>query len=109
LLAGGADLARLRRRPLHAVERLGEDARARGLADAADTREEERVRDAVLRDGVADRGRYVFLADEIVERLRPPFAREDDVAHVALDVAGPRGGVARFARPWVGPLVPREK
>ena len=81
--ARGAHLAGRGRRPLLAVERLGEDAGARRLADAPDPGEEERVRDAVLRDRVRDRRRHVLLSDEILERLRPPLAREHDVAHAA--------------------------
>ena len=47
--------------PLLAVERLGQDARRGGLADAAHAGEEEGVRDAAGADGVAQRARDVFL------------------------------------------------
>ena len=68
-------------RAVHAVERLGQDARGRGFADAARPDEKIGVREAVLLDRVLQRLRDVLLPDEIVERLRPIFPRENLVAH----------------------------
>ncbi len=48
----------------------GEQARRRGLAGAARTREEVRVTDAVFGDRVAHRGGDVVLADQFREALR---------------------------------------
>src|SRR5262249_18627701 len=64
-----------------AVEGLREDARARRLADPADAREQEGMRDPALRDRVRERSRDVFLPDQVFERLRAPFPREDEIAH----------------------------
>ena len=66
-----------------AVEALGEEARARRLADAADAGEEERVGDAVGGDRVGERAGHVLLTGEILERLRAVLAGEDEVAHKA--------------------------
>ena len=66
---------------MDAIERLGEDARGGGLADAARPDEEIGVREPVLFDRVLQRPRDVLLPDDIVERLRPIFARENLVAH----------------------------
>ncbi len=64
-----------------AVQALGQKARARRLADAANAGEEERVGDATARDGVRQRSSDVVLSDEILERLRAVLAGEDEVAH----------------------------
>jgi hypothetical protein len=67
-----------------AVEGLGEDARRRGLADAAGAGEEEGVGDAVLFDGVGQRLGDVLLADEVIELLGSPLAGQDQVGHGVL-------------------------
>ena len=67
--------------PVHAVERLGQDARGRGLPDPARPDEEVGVRQPVLLDGILERARDVRLPDEVVESLRPVFAGEDLIAH----------------------------
>jgi hypothetical protein len=64
-----------------AVEALGEDARAGGLADPANASEEERMRDAALRDRVGERLRDVLLTDQVLEGLRPVLASENEIAH----------------------------
>ena len=67
-VAAGAALAAGRRRDaLLAVERLGEDARDRRLADAARAGEQERVVDAARVERVGQRAADVVLADELVE------------------------------------------
>src|SRR5439155_916858 len=73
--------ARIRRRPLHAVEGLGQDARRRRLADTARAREKERVADAARRQRVAQRAGDGGLAHDLVEGLGPPLTREDEVGH----------------------------
>ncbi len=106
LFARRAHLTRDRRRPgrfavgADAIEALGEEARARRLADAADPREEERVGDAVGRDGVGERPGDVLLAGKILERLRAVFAGEDEVTHSA-EIAEARSERER-RRPLVG-------
>ena len=74
-----------------AVERLGEDARARRLADAAHAGEQEGVRDAVLFDRVRERPRDVLLADQVPKTHRAPLARKDDVAHEVWNQGHPGG------------------
>ena len=73
--------ARLGGRALLAAQRLGQDARRAGLADAARAREQERVVHPVLRDGVRQRPRDVLLADQLREALRPVLARQDQIRH----------------------------
>ena len=82
LLAAVAHAAGRDRRPVHAIERLGQDARGGGFPDSARPDEEVGVREAVLLDRVLERARDVRLPDKIVERLRPVFARENLIAHV---------------------------
>ena len=53
-----------------AVEGAGEDARHRGLADAAGAAEEIRVRGAARGDGVLERARDRLLADDLAEVAR---------------------------------------
>ena len=67
--------------PVHAVQRPRQDARGRRLADAARPGEHERLRQAAARQRVAQRPRHRLLADDVVEPLRPPFARDDLVGH----------------------------
>ena len=65
-----------------AVERLRQHPRGRGLTDAADAREQIRLRDAAIGDRVAQRGGDGVLADDRREILRPPLAGESLVGHV---------------------------
>ena len=74
--AGVAGLVRRRRRPLLAVERLGEDARERRLARPARAGEEVGLAHLVVLDRVAERADDRLLADDLVEVLRPVFAVE---------------------------------
>ena len=69
--------------PFSQRQRLGQDARRAGLADAARAGEQEGVVDAVLGDGVRQRARDVLLADQLREALRPVLARQDQVRHRA--------------------------
>ena len=79
--AGVAFAARIRRRPLHAVQRLGEDAGGGGLAAAARTREHEGLSDPAAGQRVAQRTRHRLLSDDIVEPLWSPFAGKNLVGH----------------------------
>ena len=94
-----------------AVQRHGQDARDRRLADAAMSAEDVAVRDALLRDGILQRAGDVFLADHVGEFLRPVFARQDLVAHAETLIiqsharAGCRHGhldLSRSDRPQLG-------
>ena len=71
-----ADLVRRRGRPVLAVERLREDPRHRGLAGAARAREEIGLAELPELDRVAQRPDDRFLADDVVEVLRPVLAVE---------------------------------
>ncbi len=89
LLTGRAGVARLGRGAALAVERLGEDARGRGLAHATRPGEQEGVRDAAGGDRGLERARHVLLADHVCEALRPQPPREHLVGH--RDGIGGRG------------------
>ena len=62
-----------------AVQRAGDDAGGRGLADAAHAGEHEGMRDAAGGEGVAQGAHHRFLADQVVETGRAVFAREHAV------------------------------
>ena len=70
------------------IERAREDARGRGLADAAHAGEDPGLRDAAGLERVRDRAHHGVLADQVVEGRRPVFAREHAVG------AGRRRGAA---------------
>ena len=72
--AGVTDAARVRGRSRDAVQPAGQDARGRGLPDAARAGKHERLRDAVGRNRVSQRLRDAALADDVIEALRPPLA-----------------------------------
>ena len=77
-------------RALLAVERLGEQAGDRRLADAAQAREQVGVGDLTGRQGVAQRPHDDVLADEILETLRPPAPGQHLVcAHARPHPRGP--------------------
>src|SRR6185312_11897935 len=90
------------------VEGAGEDARGRGLADAADAGEHEGVRDAARGEGVAQRRDHRVLADERIKARRAVFPRQDEIR---LGRAG-RSGLWGFAvehRGWTIAAAPRAK
>src|SRR5437016_584392 len=70
--AGGTTLA---------VERFGQQARHRRLADPARPGKEKRVRDPLRGDGVHEHLHDMRLADHIVEHARPVFSRRNLVIH----------------------------
>ena len=80
--AGVADAAGIGGRALFAVEAARQDARRRGLADAARAGEHEGLGDAPAGDSVAQRLRDRALADHVFESLWPPLPGEDLVRHV---------------------------
>ena len=71
----------MNRRPFHAIERFGQNARGRSLSNSARTDEEVGVREAILLDRILQRARDVRLAHEIVKCLRSIFAGENFVTH----------------------------
>ena len=108
-----AHAAGFRGRPLLAVQRPGQDARGRGLADATGTGEDERLGDAAGRDRVAKGLGDALLPDHVVEALRAPLARENLVRHVSSDQSARiwrRSGVERcgsIGRDESGPTATR--
>jgi hypothetical protein len=81
LHARAALSARLRSDARLAVDGLGEDARERGLADAARSREQVRVVQALRIERVRERRDHVLLADELLENAGAPLARQDLIGH----------------------------
>ena len=79
-----ADAARRCGRAVHAVERARQNPRRRRLADAPRTGEHECLGEPPALDRVAERTRHRALSDDIVERLRPPLARDDLIGHAGL-------------------------
>ncbi len=85
LLAGAVGLrpwARL------AEERLGQDPRGGGLAGAARSGEQVRVRDRAVGDRVSQRALDVLLPDDVVEGLRPVLAIQRLVRHAGAFQVG---------------------
>ena len=66
---------------LQAVQRLGEDSRHGGLADAAGAGEQIGVGDPAGLDRVLERPRDRLLPDDVVERLRAVLSCENGVSH----------------------------
>ena len=58
------------------IERARQDARGRGLADAAHAGEHPGLRDAAALERVRDRAHHGVLADQVGEGRRPVFARK---------------------------------
>ena len=96
--AGIADPARVHRRTVDAVERLGEDAGGGRLADATGAGEDECLADAAAGDGVAQRVDHATLADHLVEPLRAPLASEDLIGHGTGTVWANGAGLRRPQR-----------
>ena len=74
LLAEIALIARLGRRSLFAVERLGQQAGGGSFTDAAGAGKQVGVRHAVHLDGVVEGADDMLLPDQLRELLGPPFA-----------------------------------
>ena len=74
--------------PLHAVQAAGQNAGDGGFAGAALAGEDVAVGDAILRDGVFERGLDVLLVDHVGKGLRPVFPR-DDLIHGVGYMPGP--------------------
>jgi len=90
--------ARLRRRTVLAVERLGEQARRRGLADAAQAGEQVGVGDLAGGEGVLERADDDVLADQVFEPLRPGsgapvLGRSCSLSRPGIGIRGPGSGV----------------
>ncbi len=79
--AGLAFAARIGAGAALAIERLGEDARDGGLADAAGAGEQECVVDATGFQRIGQRTDHVFLPDQFGETLGAPLAGEYEIGH----------------------------
>src|SRR5690606_20005640 len=93
VLAGIALAAGFGRGATLAVERLGEDARDGGLADAAGAGEQERMVDAAGIERIAQRAHHVLLPDPFGEAPGAPLAGEDEIGHRDPWLSG-GGGIA---------------
>src|SRR5262245_26505464 len=111
LHAHRARAARLGARPFRTQQRLGEQARGRRLADAPRPGEEVGVGNAAGDERVLQRPRDRVLADDRLERLRPPLSCEHLITHQRyltgrLRDAEPRVPITR-AKP--GPPITRHQ
>ena len=84
LFARVAFAARLRRRSLHAVQRLRQNPRRGSFPHAARAGKDVSVRNAIIFNCVLQSLCYVCLPNEVREGLRPPFACNDLVGHTFL-------------------------
>ncbi|MCW0438786.1 hypothetical protein NB723_003750 [Xanthomonas sacchari] len=81
--AGRALAARVGAGALLAVQRLGEDARDGGLADAAGAGEQERVVHPAAVQRVGERADHMLLPHQLGETLGAPLAGENEIGHQA--------------------------
>ena len=81
--AGIAGAVRLGGRALHAVERLGQDARGGRLAHATHAGKNIGVGDAVGIDGIGESLGDVLLPDNLTESLRAVFSGDNFIGHLA--------------------------
>ncbi len=70
------------------IEGAGEDARGRGLADAAHAGQNIGLMDSVEVEGVRQRPDHGLLADQILEARGAIFAGEDAIGAVDIRFAG---------------------
>jgi hypothetical protein len=75
-LACGIVYVEIRVGPVRAVERFREDSRRRRFSCAAWADEEVGVRDPLARNRIFQGPHNMILAYDVIERLRPPFARD---------------------------------
>jgi len=95
-----ARLARAARARLHAalaVQRLGQDARDRRLADAARAGEQVRVMQPTRFERVRERAHDVLLADQGVEVPGSPLAGQREMGHVGIRDRAKRAVTGDFA------------
>ncbi|OPZ22980.1 MAG: hypothetical protein BWZ10_00113 [candidate division BRC1 bacterium ADurb.BinA364] len=85
-----ANAARRGCRPVFAIDRLGQNPRRAGFADAARSGEQVGVRNALFFDALAQSLADLRLPDKVFEGLRAPLAREADVRR-RRGAAGPIG------------------
>jgi hypothetical protein len=76
--------AGLGRRPALAVQRLGENARDGGLADATGSGEQEGMVHAARIQRIGERTDHVFLPNQFGETLGAPLAGEDEIGHSTI-------------------------
>ena len=107
-LAVDADLVHLDRRAVDGgpavlggelvIESARQDARGRGLADAANPREQIGLMNALEPKGVFERSHHRLLADEVGKARRPIFAREHAIGRGAEGLGRARRPSADLAR-----------
>ena len=79
--AGAADATRLGGDAGLAVERFGQDARERGLANAPGSGEQPGVMQALRVERMGERAHHVILSHQGIERSRPPLAGQYQISH----------------------------
>ena len=82
--AGGTSTTGRRRHAGFTIERFGENARQRCLADAARAGKEIGVVQPLLIQRVRQRPHDVLLADQAGKCFRPPFARQNLITHAPI-------------------------
>ena len=79
-----------------AVQGFGDNARRRGLADAADAGQQPGLRDLLAGDGVAERAHHRVLAEQAVEVRRAVLARQHAIRGRRGDFGNFVGGKQRI-------------
>ena len=77
LLAGATLSTRRWGNAGRAIQRLGKNARYRGLSDPTRAGEKIGMMQTILREGIAECSNNVLLPRQLRESLGPPFARKD--------------------------------
>ena len=95
LYTGVAGPARIVRRPVQAIQGLGQDARRRGLADPTGTHKEIGLRKSAPLDRILEGASDVLLTDHLLELLRTVFSGKDAVAHRRKNLPMPLRKVER--------------
>jgi hypothetical protein len=105
LAAGGTDAAGIGAHALIAVESLGNNARQRGLADAARSREQDRRMQPVLVERMRQRAHHMLLPHHLVKAAGTVLAGQREIAHEKSVLVTPkrrerrRGKACEFAQP----------
>ena len=84
LLASGAGIARFRRCPLFAVERLGHDSGGTGFTHPAGAGKEKGVSDTAGGQGIGQGPADMLLTDQVGKGLGTIFSGQDEIRHARL-------------------------
>jgi hypothetical protein len=75
------DITGVRRWPLFAIQRFGEEAGSSGFADTARPSKQKGMGNTPASNGVTERAGHVFLAYDSVKGLWSPFPSENEITH----------------------------